>query len=455
MRLVSILFIIIFTIILCTCTGESTTGPPEYISTTSIVDFFDKVVFNHLTHDFIVMIVEGIEGTNSIGESLGNDHFFVYNWMGILLENSEYDLKIAPSTTHASGVIYDIELNISNRTIQTRVKYPYVSQNITLPNNLATNNNIVVNWSIENPNQKQFLHVVHTQSEKTDLGRYSKDISPRSNSHTIVLNTGDITDNSVIGELYQVNYSIIDRVLLLAMNIGEFNVKPELSHINTGGIHFLNKYKINNLVNDNLHKDKFHLTISSFTASVISDPAVVVLNWKTDSEYALKGFHIYRNETDDIISAERINYSIISATNTSFPAQYSFLDYDVVVDRYYFYWLNVITNDGLTLFTNPVVVQIEVDSPHPSHTKITSIYPNPVRDSASFNIAVKQGETAVLSIYSHCGRIVKEYSEIQPGWHILQWDRRDSNNIEVRPGFYYYRLKSPSVDIFQRMLVFR
>ena len=73
----------------------------------------------------------------------------------------------------------------------------------------------------------------------------------------------------------------------------------------------------------------------------------------------------------------------------------------------------------------------------------------------SFQIDVKEGETAKLEIFNIRGQLVREYQEILPGNSMIEWNGRDKDNRDVASGIYFYRLTSPSVHSVRRMVIIK
>jgi len=218
-----------------------------------------------------------------------------------------------------------------------------------------------------------------------------------------------------------------------------------------------------------------NVTLSSFSASVLGGMSVS-LNWVTESENGMRGFHVLRttpaasghpsaypadrflsgNLEGSLADAVRITPNMIAARNTAQVQSYNFADERVSRGGEYAYWIQSIHNDGSMEFHGPVsvkVVTVEAVLEMPLFTVMSGVYPNPVRDNASFDVSVKEGEVATLRIFNIRGQLVREYDDIRTGVHKIQWDGRDTNNRHVASGVYFYKLTSPSANSVQRMVV--
>jgi hypothetical protein len=72
----------------------------------------------------------------------------------------------------------------------------------------------------------------------------------------------------------------------------------------------------------------------------------------------------------------------------------------------------------------------------------TTVFPNPSAGNIYFDIRSIRKETLTLEIYNPLGEMIKSF-KINPGLAVIQkieWDRRDDNGNEVRPGMYTYRI---------------
>ena len=222
-----------------------------------------------------------------------------------------------------------------------------------------------------------------------------------------------------------------------------------------------------------------NVILSSFSArannvGMMSSSPVVNIEWTTSSETNLRGFSLHRKDVSatqnvgnviDVNDAVIINSSLIPATNTSVSSTYRFTDNQICGDTIdfvctsFYYWLEVIGNDGTSTLHGPIPVRIDSSeiAELPTFTSISSVFPNPLRlgNIANFDIDVKEYETATLQIFNIRGQLVHEVSDIQPGAHRIEWDGRDTNNREIASGVYFYRLSSPSTQIVRRMVVIK
>lgn len=210
-------------------------------------------------------------------------------------------------------------------------------------------------------------------------------------------------------------------------------------------------------ISDFSYDDTLPVTLSSFSAAVIASNTVSI-NWSTESESNLRGYHIVRSENGSLESSIRITPSMIAPHNTSVCQNYEYVDYEVYAGDSYYYWLQVIENDGTSEYFGPVSVNIpegEVVTQLPSTTLMANVYPNPlkVNSNAIFDIKVKEGETANLKIFNVKGQLVRTFDDIKSGSRLIQWDGKDNLNRSCATGIYFYQLSSPSYHSVQKMII--
>ena len=230
------------------------------------------------------------------------------------------------------------------------------------------------------------------------------------------------------------------------------------------GLFMISRTNLPNTVfvfNDNDGGGSLNVVLSNFNARAnsvgASSTPSVSINWVTASENNMRGFHILRNDIEDSRTATEITLDLISATNTSTTQNYSFVDNNVSIDNTYFYWLVMINRDGSSSLSHSRSVSIEgeIIPELPTITTMSNVYPNPMKSGsvASFDISVKENETANLQIFNIRGQLVHEVKNIRPGNRRINWNGLDRNNREVASGIYFYSLTSPSMHDVRRMVI--
>jgi endonuclease I len=185
------------------------------------------------------------------------------------------------------------------------------------------------------------------------------------------------------------------------------------------------------------------LDLESFTAAFI-DPNNISLDWTTNYETSVIYYYLQRGSSSSLQDAETIS-SLISATNTSQPASYNFIDTELPLQPdggYLYYWLRAPLLDGDLLAFGPVSIYVQPTSTDeeilsPDITGI-SAYPNPFADIVKLNMSNQK--TASLIIYNLKGQQVREWKGLHPAKQSLIWDGRDDSGKHVASGIYLLRL---------------
>jgi hypothetical protein len=201
------------------------------------------------------------------------------------------------------------------------------------------------------------------------------------------------------------------------------------------------------------------VTLSSFSA-VCTASNTVSINWTTESESNVRGYHLLRNDNNQFANALRVTSSLITANNTSNANHYSYTDLETQPDTGYYYWLQSIENDGSVDFYGPLYVKTntEESTPElPQQTSLANAYPNPFRVNhiANFDVSVKDSETASLKIFNAKGQLVKEFSDIRPSVHNLSWNGKDMKNKSCASGIYFYQLSSQGFHSVKKLVIIK
>jgi len=188
------------------------------------------------------------------------------------------------------------------------------------------------------------------------------------------------------------------------------------------------------------------VVLSSFTAVMTGTLDGVTLTWITQSESNLSGYYVFRNEINEVASANRIN-QLISATNTSQPVTYSYTDREIIENTTYWYWLQYIEMDGTTGFHGPVSLTIptgggETPPVIPLVTEIANAYPNPFVRSLKIDYALKKAGQVQLCVTNPKGQVVRTLvsDEKAAGTHLTIWDGKDDSGKSCTSGMYFLKM---------------
>jgi len=204
--------------------------------------------------------------------------------------------------------------------------------------------------------------------------------------------------------------------------------------------------------------DTLPVTLSSFMAIPNSNSQAIAINWTTQSESNLIGYHIHRAEIADLSTANIVTSTIISAHNTTLTTDYSFQDAEVERETSYYYWLQSIEYDGNNFF-GPVSAKISDDNDVPTlpnNTELIAIYPNPFNGNIATNIEVrvKENETSQLSIYNLKGQLVRK-EKLVAGEHTIVWNGLDNSGKRCSNGIYFVQMKSATYFKTSKVLLMK
>jgi hypothetical protein len=200
------------------------------------------------------------------------------------------------------------------------------------------------------------------------------------------------------------------------------------------------------------------VTLSAFYAMANSDNQSITINWTSESEMNLIGYHLHRGQEPSLSQAIIITPSIIPGQNSALANDYMYQDFELETEINYYYWLQSVDYSGSNFF-GPISVKIENDqdvSPLPESTELVSIYPNPFHANISANIEVKvkENETSTLTIYNLKGQVVQKRT-INSGNHRLDWNGYDDAGRKCSNGVYFIKMKSPTYSKISKILLLK
>jgi len=149
--------------------------------------------------------------------------------------------------------------------------------------------------------------------------------------------------------------------------------------------------------------------LASFTAGVKGK--TVELRWKTESEVNSYMFEIQRSRSNSGWEKAGV---VPASGNSNSPREYSFLDENIVVDKYR-YRLRIIDNDGTAEYSGIIEVNIGT----PDKFSLSQNYPNPFNPSTIINYQIPERSFVTLAVYDMLGNEVKTLvnEEKEAGYH--------------------------------------
>lgn len=164
--------------------------------------------------------------------------------------------------------------------------------------------------------------------------------------------------------------------------------------------------------------------LSSFTVTPTQNGAK--LQWVSQSESNLIGYHVYRAELNDFSQALQVS-ALIEATNASHTQVYVFTDSGLQPLVTYYYWLMASEYSGVSQIFGPIHITLagEEQSPElPVKTGLDKLYPNPFNPEISIRYGLTEAADLKLSIYNLKGQKVHslEIQNQNKGFHKYLWD---------------------------------
>lgn len=201
--------------------------------------------------------------------------------------------------------------------------------------------------------------------------------------------------------------------------------------------------------------DTLPVELSMFNA-ILSGSNFVNINWTTESESNLIGYHILKSNTNNFNDAVRITSNPITAHNTTNTCNYQFSDTDVINNQTYYYWLNALNRDGSSEKYGPISIltnfNIEGNNPEIICTKLRDVYPNPIIKTNQLNIKydLNSNEKATLSLFNIKGQKLKNFRNLNTGNQTLQIDTKELNS-----GVYLLRFESSTVSNIKKIMIIK
>lgn len=111
--------------------------------------------------------------------------------------------------------------------------------------------------------------------------------------------------------------------------------------------------------------------------------------------------------------------------------------------------------EAIPVTVKPASVSLGVRTP--THYGLTQNYPNPFNPVTSIQYSVVSPVHTTLKIYNILGQEVRTLVNevMEPGFHSVNWDGRDSQGAEVASGVYFYRLVAGDFSNTKRMLLLK
>jgi hypothetical protein len=194
--------------------------------------------------------------------------------------------------------------------------------------------------------------------------------------------------------------------------------------------------------------------LSSFTATVTSE-LFVNLTWVTQSETQVLGFNVYRSETNNVETSNRVNTNVIEAAGTSsIQHTYNLVDTEgLETNHTYYYWLENVDLTGFSTMYGPISALItEPYTPPVNQTSLlNNVYPNPfsihANTDVTIDVTIKTGDTGFVTVYNLLGQVVKTF-KVDSSKSLLTWNAKGSAS-----GIYFIKLSTPTTNTTRKLVI--
>jgi len=187
----------------------------------------------------------------------------------------------------------------------------------------------------------------------------------------------------------------------------------------------------------------------------------IKLMWVTQSEVNLLGYYIYRNNEDDVTTAELIS-PIITASNTTSTQLYVFTDTSVNEAGSYYYWLQCIDYKGNEKFFGPSICRYEFPGTNsgseiPLREGIRTIFPNPFNPCTTINYEMESAGSMELTIYNIKGQKIlgKTFEHSEKGNYKFLWDGCDEKGKVCSSGIYNISMKCRGRNYLRKVAIIK
>jgi hypothetical protein len=171
-----------------------------------------------------------------------------------------------------------------------------------------------------------------------------------------------------------------------------------------------------------------------------------VLTWETASETNNAGFQIQRKTEGAFTNLDgAFVESKATGSTTEKPKSYRYRVENLDAGPHTFR-LKQVDTDGAASYSDPIDVKIGLSGQYQFTT-----YPNPVRERATVEFAVKEKQDVTIALYNTLGQRVKTLSRDTPPAE--QTQRASLSTDDLSSGLYVVRLKGTGFTTTQRVTV--
>ncbi len=170
-----------------------------------------------------------------------------------------------------------------------------------------------------------------------------------------------------------------------------------------------------------------------------------IIEWSTASETNNAGFEVQKKSDGSFTSLD--GAFVEGAGTTDQPQSYSYRVEDLDAGTHTFR-LKQVDTDGATSFSDPIEVDVGLSGSYNFST-----YPNPVKEQATIEFAVKEKANVTVSLYNTLGQRVKTIHRGRTPAEQTQRVALDANGLSS--GLYFVRLQGAGFTATKRITVVR
>ncbi len=101
------------------------------------------------------------------------------------------------------------------------------------------------------------------------------------------------------------------------------------------------------------------------------------------------------------------------------------------------------------------IVNLNEDLTEKNNEVLYQNFPNPFSEKTTIKFYVPQNVSAQLSVYNLVGQEVKVYPVFQSGFHTIEWNGKNEQDVQLEKGIYFYQLKSDKNVLIKKMVLVR
>lgn len=181
---------------------------------------------------------------------------------------------------------------------------------------------------------------------------------------------------------------------------------------------------------------------SSPLTGTLNQNHTVRLSWKTYTETNNKGFYIERNAGN---GWQTIGF-LAGALNSTSTKQYVFIDSTITVGKVYYYRYKQTDNDGHSVYSNQVVIEIIA-----GNLLALTTAPNPFKNETTITYSLPVSGHVLLRLFNYTGREVSRIIDTEQG--AGTYSKEFNGTHILSSGVYILRLETNAGVITSKIII--